>query len=78
MKRKILCAFIGLYTLFFSWELPAQIQFLNQNKTYNFTSFSKIPKEVNIELTQLTPENFQTHPEFGTLQYGAPCTDSYE
>ncbi|MBI3133281.1 MAG: T9SS type A sorting domain-containing protein [Bacteroidetes bacterium] len=48
------------------------------SKTYNFDTFTLSGQEITEELKRLTPAEFQTHPEFGTLPYNAPCQDCYE
>lgn len=39
---------------------------------YNFTSFYKREKAITPELLSLTPEKFQSHPDFGILPKNAP------
>jgi hypothetical protein len=48
------------------------------NKVYNLTSFSPKNKLVSDELLTLTPDEFESNPDFGYLPYDAPCENCYE
>ncbi len=44
----------------------------------NTTSFTETVSTLSSELELLTPQEYQSHPEYGMLPYDAPCTDCME
>lgn len=49
-----------------------------QAKSYNFQTFQPTFKDITEELDRLTPDAFQSHPEYGQLPFNAPCENCYE
>jgi len=63
-----------------SSTLKAQLVNSDQmhSKVYNLSSFSSQQKQISDELLKLTPEKYQSNPDFGYLPYDAPCEDCIE
>lgn len=64
--------------LFAFLTMPAVILSQTEVKSYNFSSFSDTSRNITEELLKLTPDEFESHPEFGQLPYNAPCKNCYE
>lgn len=75
--RMILLAAIGF---FLSTDLSAQKEAATgmQQKEDNYTSFTFRKKSEHPYWKQLNEAKYYSHPEFGTLPAGAPCTECVE
>lgn len=57
----------------------AQDYYNSTVKVHNLTMFTPEPvQEINTELELLTPDEYESHPEYGKLPYNSPGVDYYE